>query len=123
MAGGTVLADADAGAGLVGTAQAVAAGAVLAVVSIAIVPQTFALATATVLGFVAASCSRSGSERSRRRPWPGDLLEHQRITCHGDTLEPQVRRPALRFNFSGSRVVATCRDLRFDGLSGLRGLR
>jgi zinc transporter, ZIP family len=54
--GGTVLADAS--PELVGTAQAVAAGAVLAVISIAIVPHAFAevssrVATATVLGFVA----------------------------------------------------------------------
>jgi zinc transporter, ZIP family len=54
--GGTVLADAS--AGLVGTAQAVAAGAVLAVISIAIVPHAFAevssrVATATVAGFIA----------------------------------------------------------------------
>lgn len=53
--GGTVLADAS--PEFVGTAQAVAAGAVLAVVSIAIVPHAFAevsrtVATATVLGFV-----------------------------------------------------------------------
>jgi len=54
--GGTVLADAS--PELVGTAQAVAAGAVLAVISIAIVPHAFAevssrVATATMLGFVA----------------------------------------------------------------------
>ncbi|HET9737128.1 MAG TPA: hypothetical protein VFP78_03330 [Solirubrobacteraceae bacterium] len=54
--GGTVLADAS--AELVGTAQAVAAGAVLAVISIAIVPHAFAevssrVATATVAGFIA----------------------------------------------------------------------
>jgi len=54
--GGTVLA--AAGAELVGTAQAVAAGAVLAVVSIAIVPHAFSevnrvVASATVAGFVA----------------------------------------------------------------------
>jgi zinc transporter, ZIP family len=54
--GGTVLSDAS--PELVGTAQAVAAGAVLAVISIAIVPHAFAevssrVATATVLGFVA----------------------------------------------------------------------
>jgi ZIP family zinc transporter len=54
--GGTVLADAD--ARLIGTAQAVAAGAVLAVVSIAIVPHAFSevsnrVATATVAGFIA----------------------------------------------------------------------
>lgn len=54
--GGTVLADVD--AAVVGTAQAVAAGAVLAVISIAIVPHAFAevsrgVATATVLGFAA----------------------------------------------------------------------
>jgi zinc transporter, ZIP family len=53
--GGTVLADAP--DGLVGTAQAVAAGAVLAVVSISIIPHAFSevsseVATATVLGFV-----------------------------------------------------------------------
>ena len=54
--GGTVLADAS--PALVGTAQAVAAGAVLAVVSIAIIPHAFEevsglVASATVLGFVA----------------------------------------------------------------------
>jgi ZIP family zinc transporter len=54
--GGTVLADAS--AEVVGTAQAVAAGAVLAVISIAIVPHAFAevssrVATATVAGFIA----------------------------------------------------------------------
>jgi len=53
--GGTVLADAS--AELVGTAQAIAAGALLAVVSIAIVPHAFAevnrvVATATVAGFI-----------------------------------------------------------------------
>jgi zinc transporter, ZIP family len=53
--GGTVLADAS--GELVGTAQAIAAGAVLAVVSIAIVPHAFEevsrlVATATVLGFL-----------------------------------------------------------------------
>ncbi|MGI8804264.1 MAG: ZIP family metal transporter [Thermoleophilaceae bacterium] len=53
--GGTVLADAS--AELIGTAQAVAAGAVLAVVSIAIIPHAFEevsglVATATVLGFI-----------------------------------------------------------------------
>ena len=53
--GATVLADAS--AELVGTAQAVAAGAVLAVISIAIVPHAFAevssrVATATVAGFI-----------------------------------------------------------------------
>jgi len=56
IAGGTVLADAS--PELVGTAQAVAAGAVLAVVSIAIVPHAFAevsrlVATATMAGFIA----------------------------------------------------------------------
>jgi ZIP family zinc transporter len=56
MLGGTVLADAS--AELVGTAQAVAAGAVLAVVSIAIVPHAFSevnrvVASATVAGFIA----------------------------------------------------------------------
>lgn len=56
IVGGTLLADAS--PKLVGTAQAVAAGAVLAVVSIAIVPHAFseasrAVATATVLGFMA----------------------------------------------------------------------
>lgn len=56
IVGGTVLADAS--AELVGTAQAVAAGAVLAVISIAIVPHAFAevssrVATATVAGFIA----------------------------------------------------------------------
>ena len=54
--GGTVLADAS--PEIVGTAQAVAAGAVLAVISIAIVPHAFAevssrVATATVAGFIA----------------------------------------------------------------------
>ena len=54
--GGTVLADAS--PSLVGTAQAVAAGAVLAVISIAIVPHAFSevssrVATATVIGFIA----------------------------------------------------------------------
>jgi len=54
--GATLLADAS--PGLVGTAQAVAAGAVLAVVSIAIVPHAFSevnrlVATATVAGFIA----------------------------------------------------------------------
>jgi zinc transporter, ZIP family len=54
--GGTVLADAS--GELVGTAQAVAGGAVLAVVSIAIVPHAFSevnrlVATATVAGFIA----------------------------------------------------------------------
>ncbi len=53
--GGTVLADAS--DGLVGTAQAVAAGAVLAVTSIAVIPYAFkevstSVATATTLGFV-----------------------------------------------------------------------
>jgi ZIP family zinc transporter len=53
--GGTVLADAS--DGLVGTAQAVAAGAVLAVVSIAVIPYAFSkvntgVAIATTLGFV-----------------------------------------------------------------------
>ena len=54
--GGTALADAS--PELIGTAQAVAAGAVLAVVSIAIVPHAFAqvnrvVATATAAGFIA----------------------------------------------------------------------
>jgi len=54
--GGTVLADAS--AELIGTAQAVAAGAVLAVVSIAILPHAFSavnriVAFATVAGFIA----------------------------------------------------------------------
>jgi zinc transporter, ZIP family len=54
--GGTVLADAS--GELVGTAQAVAGGAVLAVVSIAIIPHAFtevnrAVASATVAGFIA----------------------------------------------------------------------
>jgi zinc transporter, ZIP family len=54
--GGTVLADAS--DRFVGTAEAVAAGAVLAVVTISIVPHAFAevsrlVATATVAGFVA----------------------------------------------------------------------
>jgi zinc transporter, ZIP family len=56
IVGGTLLADAS--EELVGTAQAVAAGAVLAVISIAIVPHAFSqvsrtVATATVAGFVA----------------------------------------------------------------------
>jgi zinc transporter, ZIP family len=56
VAGGTVLADAS--GELVGTAQAVAAGAVLAVITIAIVPHAFeevssAVASASVLGFLA----------------------------------------------------------------------
>jgi zinc transporter, ZIP family len=55
IVGGTVLADAS--EKLVGTAQAIAAGAVLAVISIAIVPHAFnevsrAVATATVAGFL-----------------------------------------------------------------------
>jgi ZIP family zinc transporter len=54
--GGTVLADTS--DDFVGGAQALAAGAVLAVVSISIVPHAFAevssgVATATVLGFIA----------------------------------------------------------------------
>ncbi|MGI8946233.1 MAG: hypothetical protein ACR2GL_08365 [Thermoleophilaceae bacterium] len=54
VVGGTVLADAS--SELIGTAQAVAAGAVLAVVSIAIIPHAFAevsrgVALATVIGF------------------------------------------------------------------------
>jgi ZIP family zinc transporter len=65
MLGGTVLA--DAGDELVGTAQAVAAGAVLAVVSIAVIPYAFSkvnteVATATAIGFVLG-----------RRPARGDL--------------------------------------------------
>lgn len=53
--GGTVLADAS--PDVVGTAQAVAAGAVLAVVSIAVVPHAFEevsslVAMATVAGFI-----------------------------------------------------------------------
>lgn len=53
--GGTVLADAS--DGLVGTAQAVAAGAVIAVISIAVIPYAFkevstGVAIATTLGFV-----------------------------------------------------------------------
>jgi zinc transporter, ZIP family len=53
--GGTVLADAS--PELIGTAEAIAAGAVLAVVSIAVIPHAFEevsslVATATVLGFV-----------------------------------------------------------------------
>ena len=56
VVGGTLLADAS--PDLIGTAQAVAAGAVLAVVSIAIVPHAFSevsrmTAIATVAGFVA----------------------------------------------------------------------
>jgi zinc transporter, ZIP family len=55
LLGGTVLADAS--PEVVGTAQAVAAGAVLAVVSISIIPHAFEevsslVASATVLGFV-----------------------------------------------------------------------
>jgi len=55
VVGGTVLADAS--AELIGTAQAVAAGAVLAVVTIAIVPHAFSevnriVASATVAGFI-----------------------------------------------------------------------
>jgi zinc transporter, ZIP family len=54
--GGTALANAS--AELIGTLQAIAAGAVLAVISVAIVPHAFsevsrAVATATVAGFVA----------------------------------------------------------------------
>ena len=54
--GGTALAEAS--GDVIGTAQAVAAGAVLAVITIAIVPHAFEevsrlVATATVLGFVA----------------------------------------------------------------------
>jgi len=54
--GGTVLADAS--PALIGTAEAIAAGAVLAVISISIIPYAFKevsglVATATVLGFVA----------------------------------------------------------------------
>ena len=53
--GGTVLANAS--GALIGSAQAVAAGAVLAVVSVAIIPHTFSevsrrVASATVLGFI-----------------------------------------------------------------------
>ncbi|HSK16415.1 MAG TPA: hypothetical protein VK915_09615 [Gaiellaceae bacterium] len=56
LLGGTVLSDAS--PELVGVAQAVAAGAVLAVVTVSIVPHAFAevnrlVATATVLGFAA----------------------------------------------------------------------
>ena len=56
MLGGTVLADAP--GEVIGTAQAIAAGAVLAVVTIAIVPAAFdevkaTVAVATVLGFTA----------------------------------------------------------------------
>ena len=56
VTGATVLSDVD--AAVVGTAQAIAAGAVLAVVSIAIIPHAFAqvsrgVATATVVGFAA----------------------------------------------------------------------
>ncbi len=55
MLGGTVFADAS--DGLVGTAQAVAAGAVMAVISIAVIPYAFRevstrVAIATSLGFV-----------------------------------------------------------------------
>jgi hypothetical protein len=53
--GGTALADAS--GEVVGTAQAIAAGAVLAVITIAIVPHAFEevsriVAAATVLGFL-----------------------------------------------------------------------
>jgi ZIP family zinc transporter len=53
--GGTVLADAS--ATLIGTAEAIAAGAVLAVVSISVVPYAFEevsglVAAATVVGFI-----------------------------------------------------------------------
>jgi ZIP family zinc transporter len=56
VVGGTVLADSS--GELVGTAQAVAAGAVLAVISIAVIPHAFEevsseVATATVAGFIA----------------------------------------------------------------------
>jgi ZIP family zinc transporter len=56
LLGGTVLADAS--GELVGTAQAIASGAVLAVVSIAIIPHAFSevnrlVATAIVAGFIA----------------------------------------------------------------------
>jgi ZIP family zinc transporter len=56
LLGGTVLSDAS--PSVVGTAQAIAAGAVLAVVSISIIPHAFEevsslVASATVLGFVA----------------------------------------------------------------------
>ena len=56
ITGATLLSDVD--ASVVGTAQAIAAGAVLAVVSIAIVPHAFAqvsrgVAAATILGFAA----------------------------------------------------------------------
>lgn len=55
LLGGTVLADAS--PDIVGTAQAVAAGAVLAVISIAVIPHAFdevssLVATATVAGFI-----------------------------------------------------------------------
>ena len=55
LAGGTVLAEAS--PAFVGTAQAIAAGAVLAVISISIVPHAFSevsgrVAIATVLGFI-----------------------------------------------------------------------
>ena len=55
VVGGTVLA--DAAPELIGTAQAIAAGAVLAVVSIAIIPHAFEevsslVATVTVAGFI-----------------------------------------------------------------------
>ena len=54
--GGTVLADAS--PELIGTAQAIAAGAVLAVITIAVIPHAFEevsrlVATATVAGFAA----------------------------------------------------------------------
>jgi ZIP family zinc transporter len=56
LLGGTVLAEAS--PDFVGTAQAVAAGAVLAVISIAIIPHAFGevsrlVATATMAGFIA----------------------------------------------------------------------
>jgi hypothetical protein len=55
LLGGTALADAS--GEVVGTAQAIAAGAVLAVITIAIVPHAFEevsrlVATATVAGFI-----------------------------------------------------------------------
>lgn len=58
LAGIVVTVLADASPELVGAAQALAAGAVLAVVSIAIIPYAFSevsglVASATVLGFVA----------------------------------------------------------------------
>ena len=56
---GTILSDAS--PSLIGSAEAVAAGAVLAVVSIAVIPYAFSevnslVASATMAGFIAATC-------------------------------------------------------------------